>query len=127
MRTKLAAAAVSVVLLFASAAYAETGPSSQRAIEYLLVSVEHSDLIFIRNGKSYTPKEAAAHLKAKYDYFKGAIVTPEDFIRLAGSKSELSGKPYLVETRDGQRVTSAEWLLRVLAEYRATPDASLRN
>ena len=122
MRTNLAAAAVAVILLVASAAYAQTGVVSHKAIEYLLSSVEHSDLTFIRNGKSYTPKEAAAHLKAKYDYFKAEIVTPEDFIRLAGSKSELSGRPYQVQTRDGQRVTSAEWLQRVLAEYRAAQE-----
>jgi hypothetical protein len=123
----LAAVAVSLVLLFASAAHAQPTAASQGAIQYLLSSVEHSDLTFIRNGKSYSPKEAAAHLRAKYDYFKGEIVTPEDFIRLAASKSELSGKPYQVETRDGQRVTSAEWLLRVLAEYRATQDSPGRN
>ena len=127
VRTKSVAVAVSLVLIVASAAYAETGIASQKAIEFLLSSVEHSDLVFIRNGKSYSPKEAAAHLKAKYDYFKGDIVTPEDFIRLAGSKSELSGKPYQVQMRDGRRVMSAEWLLRVLAEYRAAPDTSLRN
>jgi hypothetical protein len=127
VRTKSVAVAVSLVLIVASAAYAETGIASQKAIEFLLSSVEHSDLVFIRNGKSYSPKEAAAHLKAKYDYFKGDIVTPEDFIRLAGSKSELSGKQYQVQMRDGRRVTSAEWLLRVLAEYRAAPDTSLRN
>jgi Family of unknown function (DUF5329) len=127
VRTILTAAAVSIVFLVANAAFAETGAASHKAIEYLLSSVEHSDLTFIRNGKSYTPKEAAAHLKAKYDYFKGEIVTPEDFIRLAGSKSELSGKPYQVQTRDGQRVTSAEWLLHALAEYRAGQEVAVHN
>jgi hypothetical protein len=123
----LAAVVMSLVLPAANAAYAETSPASQQAIEYLLSSVEHSDLTFIRNGKSYSPKEAAAHMKAKYDYFKRDIVTPEDFIRLAGTKSELSGRPYQVQTRDGQRVTSAEWLHHVLAEYRATQDAPVSN
>lgn len=126
MRTKLAVA-VSILLMVASAAYAESEVASQKAIEYLLTTVERSDLTFIRNGKSYTPKEAAAHLKAKYDYFRGKIESPEDFIRLAGSKSELSGRPYQVQTRDGQLVTSAEWLLHVLAEYRSARETPLRN
>jgi Family of unknown function (DUF5329) len=127
VRTNLAALAVSTVLLVASAVYAQTGVADHKAIEYLLSCVEHADLTFIRNGKSYSPKEATAHLKAKYDYFKGDIVTPEDFIRLAGSKSELSGKPYEVQTRDGQRMTSAEWLLRALAEYRAAEDTPVHD
>ena len=127
MRTKLTSVTISLVLLVASAAYAETGVASQKAIEFLLSFVERSDVTFIRNGKSYSAKEAAAHLKAKYDYFKGDIVTPEDFIRLAGTKSELSGKPYQVQTRDGQRVTSAEWLLRALAEYRAAQGMAVHN
>jgi hypothetical protein len=38
---------------------------------------------------------------------------------LAGTKSELSGKPYLVQTRDGRVVKSAEWLTQILADYRS--------
>jgi len=127
VKTKVAGVAVAAVLLVASTAYSEIEVASQKAIEFLLSSVERSDVTFIRNGKSYSPTEAAAHLKAKYDYFKRDIATPEDFIRLAGSKSELSGKPYQVQTRDGQRVTSAEWLLRVLGEYRAAQRMAVHN
>jgi Family of unknown function (DUF5329) len=36
------------------------------------------------------------YIKKKYDYFKTQIHTAEDFIALAATKSELSGRPYLV-------------------------------
>ncbi|HEY1267450.1 MAG TPA: DUF5329 domain-containing protein, partial [Candidatus Binatia bacterium] len=89
-----------------------------QTIEYLISRVERSDATFIRNGQSHNGIEAAEHLRSKYNYFKSRIDTPEDFIRLAGSKSELSGRPYQVKTGDGRLFTSAEWLSGMLAEYR---------
>ena len=110
---------VCVVSLFASVARAEPQQLSLQAIQYLIDYVARSDSTFIRNGKSYSAKEAAAHLRTKYEYFKSRIQTPEDFIRLAGSKSEFSGKPYEVKTPTGQVLPSAEWLGHVLTDYRA--------
>jgi uncharacterized protein DUF5329 len=112
-------ALVALLLLSPGVARSEPRQVSLQAIEYLIDYVARSDSTFIRNGKIYTAKEAAAHLKSKYDYFKRDIQTPEDFIRLAGSKSELSGKPYEVKTSSGQVLTSAEWLGRLLTNYRA--------
>ena len=95
-------------------------------IGHLLDFVANSDCAFIRNGSSYNSKEAAAHIKAKYDYFQNEIKTPEDFIRLAASKSVLSGRPYLVKTADGKQMTSAEWLSRVLSDYHLSRRAAIR-
>lgn len=108
-----------ILLLAAGTALAEPVDNAMQAIEYLIDSVRTSDLSFVRNGSTYTAREAAAHLKAKYDYFKKQIKTPEDFIRLAGSKSEFSGRAYLVKTADGRTIPSAEWLGSLLAKYRA--------
>jgi Family of unknown function (DUF5329) len=95
-----------------------------QTIEYLLDFVARSDCTFIRNGQSYTPKEAAAHMQAKYDHFKKQIKTPEDFIRLAASQSEVSGRPYLVRTQNGKEMKSADWVSQALNDYRISRDIS---
>ncbi|HEX9443029.1 MAG TPA: DUF5329 family protein [Candidatus Binatia bacterium] len=116
------AVALSILALCGGAALAKTQPADEdtrQTIEFLLNYVAGSDMAFIRNGTSYTSKEAVAHLRSKYDYFKAEIQTPEDFIRLAASKSEFSGRPYLVKTRDGKVQNSADWLGAVLNDYRS--------
>jgi Family of unknown function (DUF5329) len=118
------ALAVFILLLASGTALAGPIDNASQAINYLIDSVRTSDLSFVRNGSTYTAREAAAHLKAKYDYFQKQIKTPEDFIRLAGSKSELSGKAYLVKTPDGRTIPSAEWLGSLLAKYRAALESS---
>lgn len=92
-------------------------------IRYLLQAVESSHCRFIRNGKSHTGTEAAAHLRKKARYFARSIHTPEDFIRLAASRSLLSGKPYLVQcqTNTGlptRQQTTADWLWQKLNQWR---------
>ena len=44
--------------------------------------------------------------------------TPEDFIRLAATKSLLTGQPYLVRTRDGKEMPLNTWLSNALREHR---------
>jgi len=91
---------------------------TQKTISYLLDYVSKSGMTFIRNGQEATGKEAADHLRQKWDYFRNRIKTPEDFIKLAATKSELSGKLYLVRFKDGKESPAGEWLAKVLAEYR---------
>ena len=90
------------------------------SIKFLLDYVAKSDATFIRNGQTHTPQEAANHIKAKYEHFKSEIKTPEDFIRLAASKSLLTGKPYLVRSPDGKEMRLDVWLTDALKEYRAS-------
>ena len=59
-----------------------------------------------------------AHVRAKYEHFKAQIKTPEDFIRLAATKSLLTGQPYLVRTRDGKEMPLSVWLSNALQEHR---------
>ena len=108
------------VLLFSCAAQSFAAESLQQTIDYLLDYVAKSDATFIRNGASHTPVEAVAHIKAKYEHFKNEIKTPEDFIRLAASKSSLTGKPYLVRTPNGNEMRLDAWLTDALKEYRAS-------
>ncbi len=98
---------------------AEAAPTTDETVAYLIKHVADSRLIFIRNGSEHDAAEAAKLMQRKYDYVKKEVKTPEDFIRLAGSQSHLSGKPYLVEMPDGKTIPSADWLGAALREYRA--------
>ncbi|HUR26665.1 MAG TPA: DUF5329 family protein [Planctomycetota bacterium] len=87
-------------------------------IEQLLAAIADSKLVFVRNGSDHTGAAAAAHIRKKREHYAKEIHTPEDFIAKAATKSELSGKPYLVKLADGTSVTLAEWLGARLAEWR---------
>ena len=87
-------------------------------IQYLLDFVKKSDCQFYRNNKQHTAGEAATHMQKKYEHFRDEIKTPEDFIRLAATKSLISGKPYYVKLKTGEKITSEAWLLKALEAYR---------
>src|SRR5713226_6027707 len=108
-----------LIITFAFVRPAAAAESSEQTINYLLDYVANSKATFVRNGTSHTPAKAVAHIKAKYDHFKKDIKTPEDFIRLAASKSLLSGKPYLVRTADGRETHLDVWLTDALHAHRA--------
>jgi hypothetical protein len=97
---------------------AAAAESLDESISYLLDYVAHADVKFIRNGAEHTPAQAVEHMKAKRDHFKAEIKTPEDFIRLAASKSLLTGKPYLIRTPDGKETPLSEWLTAALQQHR---------
>jgi hypothetical protein len=99
-------------------AQAAAPEDSAAAITYLLDYAAKSDCTFIRNGKEYDGQRAAEHLKTKLDYYRKDIKTAEDFIRLAATKSQLSGQPYLIRTKAGEELRCDTWLSGVLAEYR---------
>ncbi len=87
-----------------------------QVIASLLDFVSKSDCTFIRNGQASTGKQASAHMQSKYEHFKSQIKTPEDFIRLAATKSLQTGKPYMVKTKNGQESRCDEWLTKILEE-----------
>jgi Family of unknown function (DUF5329) len=109
---------VGAVLLASFAIGAET--PEQDAINHLLQFVETSRCTFLRNGVEYDSKSAVTHIKEKYDYFKKQIHTAEDFIALAATKSELSGRPYFVRCEKGKEMPAANWLHEELQAYRKT-------
>src|SRR5215475_8814227 len=109
---------VGAVLLASFAMGAET--LEQDAINHLLQFVETSRCTFLRNGVEYDSKSAVNHIKEKYDYFKRQIHTAEDFIALAATKSELSGRPYFVRCEKAKEVPTATWLHEELQQYRKT-------
>jgi hypothetical protein len=107
------------IFAFALAGQSLAEESLEQSIDYLLDYIAKSDATFIRNRQSHSPAEAVAHIKAKYEHFKNEIRTPEDFIRLAASKSLLTGKPYLVRAPDGKEMHLDEWLTAALKAHHA--------
>ena len=55
-------------------------------------------------------------MRLKWKKVEKEVQTARDFIRLAGTKSYVSGKVYLVRFKDGREVDSAEWLTEKLEE-----------
>ena len=94
-------------------------------IEDLLRYVASMDgASFVRNGDVHAPKEAEAHLRLKWTKQKSQIATAEDFVRLCGTKSSISGKAYLIRFKDGHEENAADVLLRQLQLIRAAPPAT---
>jgi len=98
---------------------ASAAESLDQTINFLLNHIAKADAVYVRNGSTYTPAQAAEHIRAKYEHFTSQIKTPEDFIRLAASKSLLSGQPYKVRPRGEKEQTMSEWLTKALQEHRA--------
>lgn len=88
-------------------------------IERLLAAVEGSGCTFIRNGAEHSSVDAAEHMRNKYDYFRDKIRTPEDFIRLCGTKSETTGRPYLIRCGNSAPIPAADLLRRELSRKRS--------
>jgi hypothetical protein len=122
----IALVALSLLLLFlrtpSAAAPAELSPVAQAEINHLLDYVEKSSgCQFGRNDKWYDDTKAVReHLETKLRYFrdKGRIKSADDFIQWAGTKSEISGKPYLVRCEGGPEVPLGAWLTDELVHYR---------
>ena len=66
---------------------AAAAEDTEKTISYLLDYVSKSDLIFIRNGQEATAKQAADHLRQKWEYFRSRIKTP------AGRPGSSNGAP----------------------------------
>jgi hypothetical protein len=110
-----------LILAFVDVRTRAAGDTLQKSIEALLVKVEKSPCTFIRNGSNHTGKEAAAHMRRKYNYYRKEIHTTRDFIEKCGTKSELSGKLYYVQCAGGPRVRCDEWLAGLLKESSSKP------
>jgi len=111
---------VLTTLIQSAAVATATDEMLLQSINHLLTYVEESNCVFIRNGKEYTSKEAARHMKSKYDSSRISIRTPEEFIEKAGSKSIISGQRYWVQCADHSPIPTAEWLAQELINYRKT-------
>jgi hypothetical protein len=94
------------------------GAMSERdKIERLLSLIEQADTdVFIRNGVEHSAKDAADHLRSKWQAAGGEIATAEEFIVEIATSSSLSDEPYRVRTADGNEVSASEYLRAKLAQ-----------
>ncbi len=111
-----------VALLVASSFAAGQRPTTDEEIDLLIGKLKVSGCKFNRNGSWYEAPKAAEHLQQKREYLtkKGKIKTAEDFIRLAGTESSMSGKAYRVACPEVPEVDSKVWLQKALGAIRAT-------
>jgi hypothetical protein len=89
----------------------------QTKIDFLLGEVQKSGDVFIRNGREYGGSRASAHLATKLRFAGKRIQTATEFVLGIASKSEESGKPYEVRSREGHREPLRDWLLARLHLY----------
>ncbi len=94
--------------------------SADAEIAHLIKFLEQCGCQFNRNGSLHSDREAAAHLREKWDYLsrKGQALAADQFIADVASKSSFSGKPYLVQCKGVQPVESGKWLTEELQRYR---------
>ena len=112
---------MAVLLCALPPAVSASEPPVGDTVAWLIKQVANSGLTFVRNGREHSPSEAARLMQYKLNASKNEIHTPEDFIRIAGTKSSTTGKTYFVKMADGKLVPSAEWLGEALRKYRAAP------
>jgi hypothetical protein len=113
-------AAAFALLLLCLGATADVPPEQRAAVEHLLATLETSDCVMIRNGRAHDGREAAEHVRRKYDHFRDRIGSTEDFIAYSATKSLVSGRAYQVQCPGEGPQPAADWLLNELAAYRAT-------
>lgn len=119
--TKRWAALLILIIGIAHVPIADTSAPTvaQSEVENLLDFVGMSGCHFLRNGSWHDSKAAEAHLRYKYNAIASRINSAEEFIKKAATKSSLSGQAYAVRCGDGPMISSSQWLLDVLARYRA--------
>lgn len=128
-RARIANRSASVALAFAFAwtvlfahargVAAATRPTvEQEKIDWLLVQIQKSDAVFIRNGSEYDGEKAASHIKSKLWWAGKRVQTARDFIQGCASHSEESGKPYEIRLKGAAAPKPlGDWLLARLADY----------
>ena len=107
-----------LLFMFLSSVSADVPEEQVAELEQLLNYLADSDCRMIRNGKSYSSKDGAKHMRRKYNYFRDEISNTEEFIEFAGTKSTRSGRLYEVLCIGQEREFSRDWLLVELKVYR---------
>ena len=114
----------SIISFAATVSLSESKTEETRQIELLLARVEAMQhVVFIRNGKEYSSKKAADHLRLKWKKAGRRVKTAEDFIELCGSRSSISGKLYKMRFPDGRIENSAVILKELLKEIERSKDS----
>ena len=107
-----------LLLMTSSTAAAQQAEDLDATIEHLITYVKDSGVMFKRNFSSHDSVEAAEHIEKKYQHFKDEIDTPEKFIELSATASLVTGKKYMVLTKQGEEIPAGMWLNAELDRYR---------
>ena len=108
-----------ILALFSGVVIAQDNLEKKK-IDFLISSIDHlKEAKFIRNGTEHDGKEAAEHLRMKLQNAGGRVQTADDFIRLCGSFSSISGKPYLIRFSNGSTIKAEQYFRQLLKEYNA--------
>ncbi len=90
-------------------------PDHHARIEGLLAVLTVADVVFIRNGREHSGREAAEHLRSKWQRAGDRVGTAEEFIEVIGSRSSQTGEAYRVRASDGSERAAGPWLRELLA------------
>lgn len=117
----LSGAVLCAFIVIASLSTSAQANVDNKALEiaHLFAFVKATSCRYERNGSMHSGLEAAEHMQKKYDYYFDDIHSTEDFIRLAASKSALSGRAYKVHCQNKPARPSQRWLLNELSRYRS--------
>lgn len=110
------------LIIFISANGQSVAGDTADEIEHLFDFVSRSNCVFIRNGVEHGPREAAAHMRRKYDFYREDIDSAEKFIELSASKSTLTGIHYTIRCHGNPSQRTGTWLLSELRRYRLSRD-----
>ncbi|WP_354681826.1 DUF5329 domain-containing protein [Cupriavidus necator] len=107
----------------------ESNPAVRAEITSLLDRLETSGCRFNRNGTWYSAVDAKKHMLVKLRYIEDrtTLASTEQFIDLAGSRSSITGKPYLVQCGKASAQMSATWLTGQLRALRAARTGRARS
>jgi hypothetical protein len=106
-----------LVSLVVVRAYAQDSREAAK-IQYLIASIEALEgAKFIRNGREYDARSASNHLRLKLKNAGDRVRTAEDFIKFCGSKSSMTGKPYLIRLTDGTTVKAEAFFRNKLMAF----------
>ncbi len=95
----------------------------EREIAGLLQAVGNSGCEFMRGGKAYPADQAREHLRTKYEYLtaRGQLVSAEDFIDKAASRSSMLGEDYFMRCAGTAPLRSEQWMRARLKALRQAP------
>ncbi|MBN1807765.1 MAG: DUF5329 family protein [Planctomycetes bacterium] len=94
-----------------------SNPAAQKEIAHLLAFVAGCGHVFEYSGKHKTASGMYVKLCAKYKFYGKSLVSAEDFIAKAASKT-IAGNTYYVVKSDGSKVELGDWLSGELERYR---------
>jgi viroplasmin and RNaseH domain-containing protein len=112
-----------LVMIFSLANFAQATKKAlteKEKIEALIKSVENlKDAKFYRNGDFHSAKDAAEHLRMKWEKAGSKVKTAKDFIDKLASKSSITGEDYKIVYANGKEITTANFFYGELNKLNA--------